>query len=75
MGRLMNRDRHRRAGVHDLRHAAASLAISTGASVKAVQRMLGHRNASVTLDIYSGLYDEDLESLAQRMDAKYRGVA
>ena len=37
--------------------------------------MLGHRNASVTLDIYSGLYDEDLESLAQRMDEKYRGVA
>jgi integrase len=28
---------------HDLRHTAASLAISSGANVKAVQRMLGHR--------------------------------
>ena len=30
---------------HDLRHTAASLAISAGASVKAVQRMLGHSSA------------------------------
>jgi integrase len=28
---------------HDLRHTAASLAISSGANVKAVQRMLGTR--------------------------------
>jgi hypothetical protein len=28
--------------LHDLRHTAASLAISAGANVKAVQRMLGH---------------------------------
>ena len=27
---------------HDLRHTAASLAVSAGANVKAVQRMLGH---------------------------------
>jgi len=31
-----------RVTVHDLRHTAASLAISAGATVKAVQRMLGH---------------------------------
>ena len=27
---------------HDLRHTAASLAVASGANVKAVQRMLGH---------------------------------
>jgi integrase len=27
---------------HDLRHTAASLAVSAGANVKAVQKMLGH---------------------------------
>lgn len=32
-----------RMTVHDLRHTAASLAISSGANVKAVQRMLGMR--------------------------------
>jgi integrase len=30
---------------HELRHTAASLAVASGASVKAVQRMLGHASA------------------------------
>jgi site-specific recombinase XerD len=33
---------------HDLHHSAASLAVSAGANVKAVQRMLGHAKASMT---------------------------
>ena len=56
---------------HDLRHTAASLAIPAGASVKAVQRMLGHASAQITLDRYSHLYDDDLEDLADSMDARY----
>jgi len=55
----------------DLRHTAASLAISVGASVKAVQRMLGHNSAQITLGRYSHLFDDDLETLAERMDARY----
>jgi integrase len=31
------------ARLHDLRHTCASLAISAGANVKVVQRLLGHR--------------------------------
>ena len=50
--------------VHDLRDAAASLAISVGASIKAIQRMLGHSSASMTLDVYASLFEEDLEDLA-----------
>lgn len=57
--------------VHDLRDTAASLAISAGASIKAVQRMLGHASAAMTLDTYGSLFAEDLEDLAARMDAKY----
>lgn len=45
---------------HDLRHTAASLAVSAGANVKALQRMLGHASASMTLDRYAGLFDDDL---------------
>ncbi len=51
---------------HDLRHTAASLAISAGANVKAVQRMLGHAKASMTLDVYADLFDEDLDGVADR---------
>ena len=54
--------------IHDLRHTAASLAVSAGANVKAVQRMLGHSTASQTLDRYSHLFTSDLEALAERLD-------
>jgi integrase len=49
---------------HDLRHTAASLAVSAGANVKSVQRMLGHKSAAMTLDVYAGLFDDDLDSVA-----------
>jgi integrase len=60
---------------HDLRHTAASLAISAGANVKAVQRMLGHAKASMTLDVYADLFDEDLDSVAANLDAAIRSAA
>ena len=53
---------------HDLRDTAASLAVAAGASVKAVQRMLGHASAAMTLDVYAGLFDE-LDDVADRMGA------
>jgi len=54
---------------HDLRHTAASLAVRSGANVKVVQRMLGHASAAMTLDVYSGLFDDDLDLVALAMDA------
>ena len=54
---------------HELRHTAASLAISAGANVKAVQRMLGHASAAMTLDRYADLFEDDLDSVAEALDA------
>ncbi len=59
---------------HDLRHTAASLAISAGANVKAVQRMLGHAKASMTLDTYADLFDTDLDAVAVELDAAIRAA-
>jgi len=53
---------------HNLRDTAASLAVQSGANVKAVQRMLGHASASMTLDVYSGLFDAELDDVAERMN-------
>lgn len=53
---------------HDLRHTAASLAVSAGANVKAVQRMLGHASAAMTLDRYADLFDDDLDAVAVALD-------
>ena len=60
---------------HDLRHSAASLAVSAVAYVKAVQRMLGHAKASMTLDVYADLFDEDLDSVAANLGAAIRSAA
>jgi len=49
---------------HDLRHTAAALAIRAGANVKAVQRMLGHASATMTLDTYAHLFEDDLDAVA-----------
>ncbi|WP_138841337.1 tyrosine-type recombinase/integrase [Rhodococcus pyridinivorans] len=66
----------KRAGIervtpHDLRHTAASLAVSAGVNVKALQRMLGHASAAMTLDTYSDLFDEDLDAVAVVLDQAY----
>lgn len=53
---------------HDLKHTAASLAVSAGANVKALQRMLGHKSAAMTLDTYADLFDDDLDAVAARLD-------
>lgn len=58
---------------HDLRHTAASLAVSAAANVKAVQKMLGHASAAMTLDLYADLFDDDLEAVATALhDARVR---
>ena len=46
---------------HELRHTAASLAVSAGTNVNAVQRILGHASAAMTFDVCSGLFDADLD--------------
>jgi integrase len=62
---------------HERRHTAASLAVSAGANVKAVQRMLRHASAVMTLDRYADLFEDDLDAVASRLDAMARaaGVA
>ncbi len=54
--------------LHDLRHTAASLAVQSGANVKTIQRMLGHTSAAMTLDVYSDLFDDDLDNVATALD-------
>ena len=53
---------------HDLRHSAASFAVSSGANVKVVQKMLGHSSAAMTLDTYADLLDGDLDSVSDALD-------
>jgi integrase len=54
---------------HALRHTPASLAIASGANVKVVQTMLGHQSATMTLDLYGHLLNDQLDEVADAMDA------
>jgi hypothetical protein len=49
--------------------------VSAGANVKAVQRMLGRARASMTLDVYADLFDDDLEAVADRLDEIARSAS
>jgi integrase len=53
---------------HELRHTAASLAIASGADVKVVQQMMGHKSATMTLDQYGHLFPDRLDVVAEAMD-------
>jgi integrase len=57
----------RRVTPHDLRHTAAGLAISAGANVKVVQRMLGHKNAAETLNTYAALFPDDFDNVTDAL--------
>jgi integrase len=46
-------------------------AVTAGVNVLALQRMLGHTSAKVTLDTYADLFDDDLDAVAVTLDSRY----
>ncbi|BCI92730.1 hypothetical protein NIIDMKKI_79360 [Mycobacterium kansasii] len=45
--------------------------MSAGVNVLALQRMLGHKSAKVTLDTYADLFDTDLDAVAVTLHKSY----
>ncbi len=43
---------------HDLRHTAATLALESGADLKQVQQLLGHKDPATTMQFYAGVTEE-----------------
>jgi integrase len=60
---------------HTLRHTAGSLALASGASVVTVQKLLGHRNATTTMNVYSHMLPDDFDNLAAAMDIAARAAS
>lgn len=58
-----------RQRLYDLRHLAASLLLSQGASMREVMEVLGHSQMSLTSDTYSHVYDEAGKVNAERMNS------
>ena len=62
------------ATFHDLRHFYASLLISRGCSVKAVQKRLGHQSAMETLDTYGHLWPDSDDETRSAVDQVLGGL-
>jgi integrase len=56
---------------HDLRHHYASMLIDGGESVVVVARRLGHANPSMTLNVYSHLFQDSEERTRSVVDAAW----
>ncbi|WP_199255610.1 tyrosine-type recombinase/integrase [Mycolicibacterium mengxianglii] len=54
--------------IKTLRHSAGSLALASGASVVTAQRLLGHKDPTTTLRVYSHMLPDDFDNLAEAMD-------
>src|SRR4030095_9387555 len=59
----------RKIRFHDLRHTAASLLLVQGVSFKAIQATLGHADIRTTINLYTHLYPEMRQEVADKMDA------
>ncbi|MDQ0713230.1 integrase [Streptomyces luteogriseus] len=55
--------------LHDLRHFYASVLIRSGATPKRVQMRLGHAKPSITLNVYTHLWEAEADRTADMMEA------
>jgi integrase len=51
------------------------LSIAAGCNVKVLQRLLGHKTATMTLDRYGHLFPDDLDRIADAFDVAAASTA
>lgn len=62
--------KEKRITSHGLRHSHASYLLMRGRGIKYISKRLGHKNASITLDVYSHVIDrmQEIEDSAMVSD-------
>lgn len=69
--RFMKRNALPDLSPHDLRHSAATLLLSQGADIKSIQAILGHSDASTTLNFYVRADLEQMQAATDRFAAAF----
>jgi integrase len=64
----MERAQVNKIRIHDLRHTAATIAISSGATPNMVKEMLGHSDVQLTMRVYAHIFESDREKVATNID-------
>ena len=63
---------------HSLRHTFTTRMVESGVNVKVVQEVLGHKNVSITLDIYTDVTKElarrEFEGLEEKMNENLKSA-
>lgn len=54
--------------IHDFRHSCASFLINHGANITLVSKYLGHASVSVTLNVYSHMYQSELTGIVSEIN-------
>jgi integrase len=62
-----------RVRLYDLRHTAATLALSAGVPIKVVSEMLGHTSTAFTMDVYCHVLPHMQEEAAQKVERLLMG--
>ena len=72
MAKFIKRHRLPNVSPHDLRHTAGYLAITSGADVKQIQALLGHKDPAVTLQFYIGVTQKGQQKTVEGIEALLR---
>lgn len=63
------------ATLHQLRKSFATIAVKEGVQPKILQSILGHKNISTTLDIYTEVRKESIDTAAEILNAAFASTA
>ena len=68
MDRYAEKAKLRPIKIHDLRHSHVSMLIKQGINIAAISKRIGHASPAITLGIYSHVYKNDDEHIAEVLD-------